>query len=221
MQFFVPGDFGHFHHLKATGTQFDIRGGWGGAITMTSDNTVRVGLHCAVDFDIWAGRRIDAGSSVSAPVVAASEFGGDPKFQWVGMATANAHYAYFGTSGRINRANVYNSSREFKHTIEPLDITPKQVLALEPKSFYYNEDKAKELGHSKQSGFIAEEAAELGLDYWVAYSENKETGEVVPTGFNYPHFTIAQQVVLRDHESRIKELEAQIAELVKLVKSAS
>lgn len=218
IQFLVPGDWSRFAYLKASGQNFDIRGGWGGAIVFTADTTVRSSLHHAVDYDIWAGRNINAGNGIGAPTLSCSAFGGDPVFNWVG-GSQFSQYALFGASGRLNRG-ANNSSREYKDDINPLVISVKSVLSLEPKSFFYK-DEHKELGHGKQAGFIAEEAESLGLIPWVLYSEDTETGEQKATGFNYPMFSVAQQIVLREHQSEIEDLKSQVAELVKLVKSLS
>jgi hypothetical protein len=114
-------------------------------------------------------------------------------------------------SGRLFSSTATPSSRDMKKNIRPLAIKPDKVLALEPKTYVY-----KEAPDFKRTGFIAEEAHDLGLTRFVGYEDNEDPTK--PTGFLYEDFVAAHQVVLRDHRDRINTLEAEVAELKAMVK---
>lgn len=101
------------------------------------------------------------------------------------------------------------SSRRYKNTIEDLDVTAESVLALDPKTYYYNDGLGSD--GVLQVGFIAEQAHEVGLQKFVGYTELD--GETVPDYFKYETFVAAQQVVLRAHRDEIAELKTRLEQL--------
>ncbi len=108
------------------------------------------------------------------------------------------------------------SSRRYKQEIEDWSPTAEDVLKLRPRSWRERKGLRPDMPDyqdpNRYVGFIAEEVADAGLDALVVYAED-EHGEYGPDNLNYDRIPAAQQVVLIDHESRIKDLEARIAEL--------
>lgn len=223
IKFYHPGQGpGHpnYHNISGRNEDFHIRGGWGGAVVIKSHKDaddpsafVSIAPHAGVSGDLAVGGQMTSAfvkvlNWADIPGVTVGLINGDPQFQWVGTNSLNSHYAVFGTGGRISRGSQ-NSSRNYKNNIEALTIDPEKVLALEPKTFFYNEDKQDFWGTNQYAGFIAEEASDLGLDFWVSYDDD----EGAPTGFSYPQFTVAQQTVLRYHQDKIKSLEDRLAVL--------
>lgn len=104
------------------------------------------------------------------------------------------------------------SSRRYKKEIEPLAVDLEAVLGLQPRRFKFKhrfeniDGLIVELDRDEapwNTGFIAEEAHDLGLVDWVEYTDD---GEI--EGFHYVNFIAAHQAVLQDHQARIAELEA-------------
>lgn len=122
---------------------------------------------------------------------------------------ANVYCTGFGTLARTS------SSRRYKKEIEDWEPSVEKVLALQPRSWVpvNNEDDGSDAtAHGRYVGFVAEEVQDVGLEDLVTYSLD-ENNDRQAEGLHYDRFAAAQQVVLVDHESRIKELEARIAEL--------
>src|SRR5699024_3166432 len=122
---------------------------------------------------------------------------------------ANVYCTGFGTVARTS------SSRRYKKEIEDWEPSVEKVLALQPRSWVpvNNEDDGSDAtAHGRYVGFVAEEVQDVGLEDLVTYSLD-ENNDRQAEGLHYDRFAAAQQVVLVDHESRIKELEARIAEL--------
>jgi hypothetical protein len=109
--------------------------------------------------------------------------------------------AVIGPGGQVKRKT---SSRHYKHDITPLAVDPATVLALEPKTFKLNEQP----DGITYPGFIAEEAEELGLDWWVLRNAD---GDV--DGFRYTDWTAALQLVCRAQQQQIDTLTQQVAAL--------
>jgi hypothetical protein len=106
-----------------------------------------------------------------------------------------------------NKLGYVPSSRTLKKNIEPLRYTAEQVLGIEPVEFHYNSQADSE---SKSAGFIAEELHDAGLTAFVSYDDNGK-----PAAVHYEFFAVALQQVVRDQESRLKDLEQRIANLEK------
>jgi hypothetical protein len=104
------------------------------------------------------------------------------------------------------------SSRRYKTDIRPMDIDVRKALQLEPKFFMYKTDK--EAGYDIVTpGFIAEEAADLGLDRWVANAEID--GERVPDAFSYQNWTATLQHICRSQQEEIDTLKSQVEKLLR------
>lgn len=140
-----------------------------------------------------------------------------PNFPTAG--TANASLTAGGVFQRIS------SSRRYKDNITDLEIDVEAALKLRPRQFIRNDrtDAVKftdedgteyhELAwfppnefSPLETGFVAEEAEELGLNKWVEYNES---GEV--EGFFYMNWIAAQQAMIRHQHEKILDLEGKLA----------
>lgn len=117
--------------------------------------------------------------------------------------TASAANAYIDpSSGQVLRST---SSRRYKQDIEPAAVDVDQVLALQPRRFR-RKDQVAEHGDDAPTyvGFIAEEAAELGLDDWVTSDDDG------PEAFSYATWAVALQAVVRQQAQQIADLTARL-----------
>ena len=71
-----------------------------------------------------------------------------------------------------------------------------------------------EMGDRRVPGFIAEEAHEAGMEWWVTYDN-----EGRPDGFRYAELTAAHNVILQEHDAEIEDLKSRVAALEALVAS--
>lgn len=120
--------------------------------------------------------------------------------------TAAAANCYIDpVSYRIYRVS---SSERYKQDITTADVDVDAVLALVPRAFR-RKDEVEELGDDAPTyvGFVAEEAADLGLDAWVTSDEEG------PESFSYSQWGVAQQAVLRAQQSRLNDLEQRLEAL--------
>ena len=111
-----------------------------------------------------------------------------------------AQDAEFGVDGKIKRKT---SSRRYKTNIKTLDIDVEKVLSLRAVEFEARDDLGR-----KRVGFIAEEAAEIGLDEWVYRDEHGH-----PSGFDYPAWTAALQQMIQLQTVAIAELSERLEAL--------
>lgn len=114
------------------------------------------------------------------------------------------------SSGGVTGANINNvgaiiragSSRKLKEEIEPLTLEEAlKTVKMEAVSFKWRPEM--EMGDARQSGFIAEQAAEVGADLWVTRDGLNE-----PSGIRYGELTAAHHVLINDLRARVEELEA-------------
>lgn len=136
-----------------------------------------------------------------------------PNAPTVAGGSANVNF----NTGSTNRIRLITASaKKYKKNIYPLTdlLDAETIVALEPKRFQYKESVTED--QFEVYGFIADEADAGGLGNFVDYLEGHE-GEV--ENFNYARFSAAQQVVLRNHHGRVKELEDEVAELKAMVKT--
>lgn len=126
------------------------------------------------------------------------------------------------SSGAVNmritsagNIRVVTSSRRYKKGIEDWTPDAESVLQLRPRTWQHDDpnNSPDVVDDGWHVGFIAEEVDDLGLTGLVSYSED-EVGNPRPEALNYDRFAAAQQVVLVDHDARIKELEEQVALLL-------
>ena len=116
--------------------------------------------------------------------------------------SASAANVFVGSGGRFWQST---SARKNKREIKDLVLTVEQILSLRPVQY---KSRTPEDGETVYAGFIADEAEELGLDFWV---DHDDEGEV--RGFHYGQWTAAQQVVLRAQQDRINDLEERLARI--------
>jgi hypothetical protein len=123
-----------------------------------------------------------------------------------GSFTANVNWNSTSGNFRIN-----TSSRRYKENIEDAGIDPAKVLALAPRSFTRNDEEDDAGNHistgTRYIGFIAEEAAALGLDHWVV---NDKDG--LPWAFAYDYWVVALHTVAQAQAQEIADLQATVAQ---------
>jgi hypothetical protein len=113
-------------------------------------------------------------------------------------------HAVWGASGQLKKQT---SSARYKDDIQDLELDVHQLLKLRPKQF---KDK---VSGAKGVGFIAEEAADLGLERWVyRRPEDKK-----PESFGYAEWTAALQKICQKQQRDIDELKHRITTLERMV----
>ena len=117
---------------------------------------------------------------------------------------SSLQHAVWGGSGVLRR---FTSSARYKDDIEDLDVDVHQALKLRPRQYKDKFDGVKSVG------FIAEEAADLGLDRWVG--RRKEDNK--PEAFSYLAWTAVLQKVCQQQQRDIDELKHQVATLQRMV----
>jgi len=125
---------------------------------------------------------------------------------------------FVGLPGNAAAANVYvdgngmlwrsTSSRRYKQDVATAEVDVDAALQLTPRRF---RSKAEVEQHGDDApthvGFIAEEAADLGLDAWVSEDEQG------PESFAYAQWCVAQQAIIRRQQEQLDSQAAQIAAL--------
>lgn len=130
-------------------------------------------------------------------------------------------------TGRLGTAS---SSERFKTNLRPADIDPAVVLAMEPVLFEYvhelqERDRRAALPspHAQwtpdyqvhtEVGMVAERLHEAGLHHFVVYERDAygnamcdDSGHPIPRSIFYEMWSVAQQVVVRDLDRRLRALE--------------
>lgn len=120
--------------------------------------------------------------------------------------TANTANCYIAASGYIYRST---SSRRYKCDERPAVIDTAAVLALQPRVFR-SVAEVEDEGDAAPThvGFIAEEAADLGLDLWVT-----DDDDGLPEAFSYASWCVAQQAVIQEQHGTLQQQAALIADL--------
>lgn len=118
------------------------------------------------------------------------------------LTTASAANVWMNTSGRVYRST---SSLRYKDEVRDLGVDTAAILALRPHRY---RSILEGDGDDDFVGFIAEEAAELGLTEWVEYDD-----EGRPDAFRYPQWAVALQAVCREQQQTIEALTARIEAL--------
>ena len=119
-------------------------------------------------------------------------------------AAGSGTAAEIGADGRVKKIS---SSARYKDDIEDLELDPHQALKLRPRQF---KDK---VSGTKLAGFIAEEAADLGLERWVG----RRTEDKKPDSFRYAEWTAVLQKICQAQQRDINELKHRIGVLEKQV----
>jgi Chaperone of endosialidase len=112
-------------------------------------------------------------------------------------------HAVWGASGQLKKQT---SSARYKEDIEPLEMDVHTLLKLTPKQF---KDK---VSGAKSVGFIAEEAADLGLERWVY----RRPEDRKPESFGYSEWTAALQKICQAQQRQIDELMHRVATLERM-----
>jgi hypothetical protein len=104
---------------------------------------------------------------------------------------------------QFNVVGVFNSSRRYKHDIQPMDKTSETLFRLKPVTFKFNSDwKA-----TTQYGLIAEEVAEVDPQLVVRGKD----GEVQTVRYEQINSMLLNEF-LKEHK-KVEEQQANIAEL--------
>ena len=128
-----------------------------------------------------------------------------------GSYSANMNWDAAGGQLRVN-----TSAQRFKRNIQPLPAgvaIPEVLLELEPRMFQRIEDEVDadglpvaEADRPWYVGFVAEEAAALGLEHWVIRDDSGD-----PFSFAYDYWVVALQAIARAQAARIDALEGRVA----------
>lgn len=170
-------------------TNASVSATFNGTVSMTNGLTINGGLTVNTGNVTLSG----SGATITVP-----SLGG----------TGGNSYVLVGNAGVLSRGAVA-SSLKVKENIREIGVSSKAILGLKPYRYSYIDAPGVE-----RVGFIAEYADGLGLSDWVAYDDKKE-----PMGFDYPFFVVAQQVVLREHESRFEKMEKRVKTLEQTVQT--
>lgn len=115
------------------------------------------------------------------------------------------------TNVQVNNAGVLSratSSIRYKDNVSALPYDAEQLLRLDPVQYTVKAEADDPRGPFFYSGFIAEQAAELGLEHWIARDE-----EGRPESFRYDQWTAALHVIARHHEQRHDDHDRRLAAL--------
>lgn len=120
--------------------------------------------------------------------------------------TASGANCYIDANGSIFRST---SSMRYKQDVEPAEVDTAAVLALQPRTYRTRAEVAELADDAPtHAGFIAEEAAALGLEPWVVRDDEGE-----PEAFNYAQFCVAQQAVIQQQQAQLEALTARVESL--------
>lgn len=110
------------------------------------------------------------------------------------------------SGGRLRRDT---SSRRYKRNEHRVSLNVEDLLSLVPKAFQRNDEEGGVRPDNPwYYGFIAEDAADLGLHNWVV---RDDSGLV--DGFAYDKWVVALQAVCQSQQNRINDLEARLSAL--------
>lgn len=116
-----------------------------------------------------------------------------------------ANMVIFNTDGEVKRST---SSRRYKQNIKPAKVDVEAALKLQPREFRSKDEAKREEETGEKAphrvGFIAEEAADLGLAQWVDYDEEG------PEAFSYGLWVVALQAIVQSQAARIDDLERRL-----------
>lgn len=131
----------------------------------------------------------------------------------VSNTSANVRIAADALDGTFYKVT---SSRRYKKNIVNWSPETHRVLGLQPRQWQHDDpnNPPDMVDETWGVGFIAEEVDELGLTPLVQYVGDGRGGWI-PDSLNYDRFAAAHQVVLRDHEARIAELENTVENLTR------
>lgn len=162
-----------------------------------------------------------AGITVSSGSVVISNPGGGIGSNFLQVPDTYVRNVQSGRIVYVSPAGTYNaasSSERYKQDIAPYEVDLDKLLLLQPVSFRYKQ-AVLELGDTADvaHGFIAEQAAEIGLTEFVDF-ELDENGDPRPDNFRYVDFTAAllsalkkQQQTINILSNKIDTLEARLA----------
>lgn len=126
--------------------------------------------------------------------------------------TAAGANCFINTDGTIWRST---SSLRYKQDVTPAVVDTDAVLALQPREYRAKAEVAERGDKApRHAGFIAEEAADLGLEQWVLRDD-----EGHPEAFNYSQFCVAQHAVIQQQSQQIADLTERLDRLERVTSS--
>lgn len=161
-----------------------------------------------------SGKTLTISGTLSAPNISSSTtFAGNLSTD--GSLTRTALNTGASTTCTINGSGQFvrtTSSARYKQDIQPLEVDYDELLSLEPKRFRLKEEAETNPDARFYAGFIAEEIDQTSLKDFVGYSK-QEDGSVIPESVYYAEMTAALLAAIKQQDTMIKELQAQVAEL--------
>lgn len=126
-----------------------------------------------------------------------------------GTGIPNGRWINGASGGDLLYTSHANSSLRYKKEIETLALDPSAVLSVRPVSYEMKVQPHDRPKGYRFTGFIAEELEAAGFEKWLGYDDKGRPDEV-----DYGKWCVAQQVVIRDQQERIENLERQVSQLV-------
>ena len=102
---------------------------------------------------------------------------------------------------QFNNVGIFNSSRRYKHDIQPMDKTSETLYRLNPVTFKFNSDWKG----TTQYGLIAEEVAEVDPQL-----VSRKNGEIVTVHYEQINSMLLNEF-LKEHK-KVQNLEATVAQ---------
>src|SRR5205807_10020535 len=177
------------------------------AMGKQAGNTITTGAENVCIGDGAGGGIVTANHSIAIGVPAAGPFADLSTTCFIGsifgqpVSDPGTQVAVF--VDQFNVVGIFNSSRRFKHDIQPMDKASEVILALKPVTFKFNSDWKG----TTQYGLIAEEVAEVNTQL-VVHGKN---GEV--TAVHYEQiWPMLLNEFLKEHK-KVEEQQASITDL--------
>jgi hypothetical protein len=203
---------GTSHVLSGTGTDLNGITMFGATIQVSTSSGFQVignqtvsgtlGITGTTSAAAINGTVITASSNFASTGTGSNNFSGQvvaTQFQSTSPATTSGTVAVIASNGVIAKQS---SSRRYKKSIRDItDIAPATLLNLRPRRFEYRKKDPVSGQTVTDVGFIAEEAAALGLEPFVRYDERGR-----PDGFHYDRWTAALQIIVQHQARQIAEL---------------
>ena len=180
------------------------------AMGKQAGNTITTGAENLCIGDGAGGGIVTANHSIAIGVPAAGPFADLSTTCFIGsifgqpVSDPGTQVAVF--VDQFNVVGIFNSSRRFKHDIQPMDKASEVILALKPVTFKFNSDWKG----TTQYGLIAEEVAEVDPQLVV-----RKDGEMVTVRYEQINAMLLNEF-LKEHcknerqESKIEQQEATI-----------
>lgn len=156
------------------------------ALGISATNTPSSGSNVQADLDYLSATKADSTALASKASTA--------DVQWVqkGNMSPDIYNRALGGSYRVCYVGAdgllgwVSSSRRYKKNIKPAEVDPAAVLGIELVTFLYKVEIDRGREGITEWGVIAEQVAELGLDWLIDFGQSGE-----PEGFRYDRLGLA------------------------------